>query len=189
MPATILAFDTSAAHCAAALLSGEHVILCCVTPMPSGQAEALPALLVDTLDAAGKSFSQIDAIAVGTGPGNFTGVRIAVAAARGLALALDRPAIGVTAFEALAYGLSRPCTVALPAPRGQVHQQVFTRDGSLPPETVAGFAVPPDPAALVEATARIAALRLGAARPRPAPVYLRGPDAAPPRDPAPVILP
>jgi hypothetical protein len=59
----------------------------------------------------------------------------------------------------------------------------------LPPDIIAGRAPAPDPAALVIAMARIASLGLGTPQPRPAPFYLRGPDAAPPRDPAPVILP
>jgi tRNA threonylcarbamoyl adenosine modification protein YeaZ len=136
----------------------------------------------------GADFADLDAIAVGTGPGNFTGVRISVSAARGLALALDRPAIGVTTFEALAHQLPRPATVAIAAPRGQVHRQTFTHDGPLPPETSTGDAPLLDPSALVTAIAQIAAGRLGTPQPRPAPFYLRGPDAAPPRDPAPTIL-
>ena len=189
MTVTILAFDTSAAHCAAVLLRDGQVEALHEVPMPTGQAETLLPLLARTLEEAGISFGQLDAIAVGTGPGNFTGVRIAVAAARGLALALGRPSIGITTFEALAHGLPRPCTVALPAPRGMIHRQTFTAASALPPDTVAGSAPAPDPAALVTAMARIASLGLGTPQPRPAPFYLRGPDAAPPRDPAPVILP
>ena len=189
MTVTILAFDTSAAHCAAVLLRGGEVAALHAVPMPTGQAEALLPLLARTLDKAGVTFGELDTITVGTGPGNFTGVRIAVACARGLALALGRPAIGVTTFDALAHGLPRPCTVELPAPRGMIHRQIFTTAGTLAPETVAGSALAPDPAALVTAMARIASMRLATPQPRPAPSYLRGPDAAPPRDPAPVILP
>lgn len=185
----ILAFDTSAAHCAAVLLRDGHPAVLRVAQMPTGQAEALLPLLADTLAAGNATFSDLDAIAVGTGPGNFTGVRIAVSAARGLALALLRPAIGVTAFEALAHTQPRPATVAIPAPRGMIHRQTFTDEGAEPPETLAGEALPLDPTAMVTAIAQIAATRLGIAQPRPAPFYLRGPDAAPPRDPAPVILP
>lgn len=189
MPATILAFDTSAAHCAAVILRGEDITALDVLTISTGQAEALLPLLDRMLAAAGTTFSRVDAVACGTGPGNFTGVRISVAAARGLALALGRPAIGVTGFEALAHGLTRPCTVALPAHRGMIHRQTFTGTGNLPPETVPGSVPQPDPGTFVTSIARVASLRLGATQPRPAPVYLRGPDAAPPRDPTPAILP
>lgn len=189
MTATLLAFDTSAAHCAAVLLRGGHVAALRAVPMQTGQAEALLPLVSRVMDDAGVSLDRIDAIAVGTGPGNFTGVRIAVSAARGLAVALGRPAIGVTVFEALAHGLPRPCSVAIPAPRGMIHRQTFVAEGPLRPETVAGTALPPDAGALVTAIAQIAVLRVDTPQPRPAPFYLRGPDAAPPRDPAPRILP
>lgn len=185
----ILAFDTSAAHCAAVLLRDDAIAAIDVRPMTTGQAEALLPLLADTLAAGGATFADLDAIAVGTGPGNFTGVRISVSAARGLALALGRPAIGVTTFEALAHDLPRPVTVAIPAPRGQVHRQTFATEGPEPPDTAPGEAAPLDPAAVVTGIGLIAARRLGTPQPRPAPFYLRGPDAAPPRDPAPVILP
>lgn len=170
--------------------------------MEKGQAERLIPLLERVLQDAALSWTALSALAVGTGPGNFTGVRIAVAAARGLALSLDVPAIGVTALEAAAHGLPRPITVIEDARRGEVYVQTFTADGAEPARlchagTVAhpatGSAAGPDalPAAMpmVDAIARIAATRLGTVQPRPAPFYLRGADAAPPSDPPPVILP
>ena len=69
--------------------------------MAKGQAERLFPMLEQVLSAQGAAWEELDAIAVGTGPGNFTGIRIAVSAARGLALSLGIPAIGVTGFEAL----------------------------------------------------------------------------------------
>ena len=96
----ILAFDTSAAHCAAALLIGDRIVAERFEPMAKGQAERLMPMLEDVLADAGAVREELDAIGVGTGPGNFTGVRIAVAAARGLSLALGIPAVGVTGFEA-----------------------------------------------------------------------------------------
>lgn len=72
--------------------------------MDKGQAERLIPLLELVLSEAAMDWSDVAALAVGTGPGNFTGVRIAVAAARGLALGLGVPAIGVTRLEALAHG-------------------------------------------------------------------------------------
>ncbi|MFT4151582.1 MAG: tRNA (adenosine(37)-N6)-threonylcarbamoyltransferase complex dimerization subunit type 1 TsaB [Paracoccaceae bacterium] len=198
----ILAFDTSAAHCAAALLSGDCLVTRRFEAMDKGQAERLLPLLEEVLADGGAGWHDLDALAVGTGPGNFTGVRIAVAAARGLALALDIPAIGVTRLEALAHGLPRPLTVIEDARRGEVYVQPFAAEGAgparlepagpLPPGALTGSAAGPDalpPAMpLAEAIARVAAGRAGTPA-RPAPFYLRGADAAPPADPPPVILP
>lgn len=199
----ILAFDTSAAHCAAALLSGDAVLAQRVEEMRKGQAERLMPLLEEVLAEAGHVWTDLDAIGVGTGPGNFTGVRIAVAAARGLGLGLGIPVEGVTAPEAYAAG--RDVIVCLPAPRNMVHfahgEQIEL--GSVPPADwsapLTGPAAPrvaeetgrqlaPTPILAVE-IARIAAVRASPNRPRPAPVYLRPADAAPASDAPPVILP
>lgn len=204
-PETILAFDTSAAHCAAALLLPDGRVLSRLDPMDKGQAEHLIPLLEHLLCDAGRGWADVTGLAVGTGPGNFTGVRIAVAAARGLALSLGVPAVGVTALEAAAHGLPRPVAVIDDARRGDVYVQIFGPDGpgparlcaaqglALPPGiAVTGSAGGPDALApvvpLVVAIAEIAAQRMGQRQPRPAPFYLRGADAAPPSDPPPVIL-
>ena len=197
----ILAFDTSAAHCAAALLVGDRVILR-HEAMDKGQAERLMPLLEEVLAEGGLEWRDLKALAVGTGPGNFTGVRIAVAAARGLALGLGIPAVGVTRLEALAHGLPRPLTVVEDARRGEVYVQLFLATGAgrahLAARAVAATAVTgsaagdealPSAMPLVEAIARIGSTRAETPQPRPAPFYLRGADAAPPSDPPPVILP
>ncbi|MEC7206287.1 MAG: tRNA (adenosine(37)-N6)-threonylcarbamoyltransferase complex dimerization subunit type 1 TsaB, partial [Pseudomonadota bacterium] len=83
----LLAIDTSAAHCAAAIfLNGE--IFSSVREMKKGQAENLFEVVEETFKAANIEKSQIDLILVGIGPGNFTGIRIGLAAAKGLALSL-----------------------------------------------------------------------------------------------------
>jgi tRNA threonylcarbamoyladenosine biosynthesis protein TsaB len=148
----VLGFDTSAAHCAAALLSGERLIGHAHEPMDKGQAERLLPLLEALMAAAGCNWHDLDLIAVGTGPGNFTGVRIAVAAARGLALALKIPAVGVSTLEALALDLPRPLRVIEDARRGEVYIQSFAAPQSAtmacdrPDETATGRArlVPAD---------------------------------------------
>ncbi len=199
----VLAFDSSAAHCEAALLLQDRILLR-HEAMEKGQAERLLPMLEELLAEAGLGWGELKAVAVGTGPGNFTGVRIAVSAARGLALGLGIPAVGVTRLEALAHGLPRPVTVIEDARRGEVYVQTFTSDAPGPAQileaaTIAaltpatGSAAGPDalpPAMpLAEAIARIGALRAATPQPRPAPFYLRGADAAPPSDPPPVILP
>ena len=196
----ILAFDTSAAHCAAALLRGGAIVAERIEAMKRGQAERLMPLLEEVLAEAGLGWRDLDALAVGIGPGNFTGIRIAVSAARGLALGLGRPAVGVSTLEAQAEGVARPCLSLHDARRGLTFAQVLGPAGAHDPEIVADAAAfrpalprAPvlDPATLTPAMARIAAARLatGGPIPRPAPLYIRAADAAPPKDPAPVILP
>lgn len=207
-PEIILAFDTSAAHCAAALLLPDGRVLDRFEAMEKGQAERLMPLLEDLLAEGGTAWRDLTRIAVGTGPGNFTGVRIAVAAARGLALGLGIPALGIPRLQALAQGLPRPVTVIEDARRGEVYNQTFTSQGPGPaqicpaqigvvgsiahPTPVTGNAAGPDalpPALLLTHAMLQIAASLPLPQPRPAPFYLRGADAAPPSDPPPVILP
>lgn len=187
----ILAFDTSAAHCAAALLSGGRIVADAFETTEKGQAEGLIPLCEDVLAAAGLRWSDLTAIAVGTGPGNFTGVRIAVAAARGLALGLGIPAIGVTRLQALAHGHALPVTAVADARRGEVYVQSFP-DGQARLQAadaaVAGpLATEPGLVPLTHAIARIAATAGGVSPAKP--FYLRSADALPPSDQPPLILP
>lgn len=125
----LLAFDTSAAHCAVALLMGGEIAVRRFEEMGKGQAERLMPLLEAVLVEAGIGWSDLDRIGVGTGPGNFTGIRISVAAARGLALSLGIPAVGVTGFETVAAQFGKPVALAsLPAPRDMAYVQLV-RDG------------------------------------------------------------
>ncbi len=157
-------------------------------------------MLVEMLNTAGLDWQDIDAIGVGTGPGNFTGIRISVAAARGLAMALTIPAIGVTGFEAVA-GQNSPGWVALAAPRDQVFlQNLDAGTGECAAQLVPVAQLDQmdtpvlrdhdvTPEQQIETIARLALQRRGAPLGRPAPFYVRAPDAAPPRDAPPVILP
>ena len=191
---TVLAFDTSAAHCAAALLSG-GAITARVDEMARGQAEHLMPMLEEMLAAKGLRWSDLTALGVGIGPGNFTGIRISVSAVRGLALGLGIPAVGVSGFDTRAHGLPRPVSVAIPAPRERLYLQTITdTDASSPaliPIAEAPGDLAPEPSAetLITHMVQIAAQRASASTPRPAPLYVRAADAAPARDAPPVILP
>ena len=198
MPDTLsLGFDTSAAHCAAALLQGDRVLIQRHEDMARGQAERLFPLLEEMLTSAGVDWRDLSVIGCGTGPGNFTGIRISVAAARGLALSLRIPAIGVSVTEAMACGLPRPCRVMLPSrPAGVIWQDFGPGFDDSRPRQDLPEDLPPGPAwvepvmPLAEGVARIALARRDApGLPRPAPIYLRPADAAPARDRGPVTLP
>jgi tRNA threonylcarbamoyladenosine biosynthesis protein TsaB len=100
----LLAIDCSANLCAACIYdaSADRELGRSVLDLGKGHAEHLIAVIDAALAAAGKQYSNLDAIAVSIGPGSFTGIRVAVSAARGFALALGIPAIGVNTLEALA---------------------------------------------------------------------------------------
>ncbi|MBE1283266.1 MAG: tRNA (adenosine(37)-N6)-threonylcarbamoyltransferase complex dimerization subunit type 1 TsaB [Rhodobacteraceae bacterium] len=190
----VLGFDTSAAHCAAALLSGDRILAARVEEMGRGQAERLMPLLEELLIEAGVSWRDLNAIGVGVGPGNFTGIRISVSAARGLALGLGIPAVGVSGFEAR----QTPGTlVAIPAPRDQVYVHpentepvLLSRDDAQNTAREAGLSLQSDFPTdnMVQAIARIAAQRFTQTPAAPAPLYVKPADAAPSRDVPPALI-
>ncbi|WP_406650336.1 tRNA (adenosine(37)-N6)-threonylcarbamoyltransferase complex dimerization subunit type 1 TsaB [Aliisedimentitalea scapharcae] len=190
----ILGFDTSAAHCAAALLSGDRVLVSRTEEMARGQAERLMPLLEDVLAEGGVTWRDLTAIGVGIGPGNFTGIRIAVSAARGLVLGLDIPAVGVDGFDARRAPGTLP---AIAAPRGQMYiappdgpARLTTEDDARATADRLGLALnaDPSPLGLPEAIARHAAAQYQTTTEPPAPLYLRPADAAPSRDVPPALL-
>ncbi|MFQ3184880.1 MAG: tRNA threonylcarbamoyladenosine biosynthesis protein TsaB [Alteromonas macleodii] len=188
----ILAFDTSAAHCAAALMLKGQVVSR-VEKMSRGQGERLMVMLEEILAENSITWGDLDAIAVGVGPGNFTGIRISVSAARGLALGLGIPAMGVSLFDTT-QRLSKRAHVSVPAPRDQFYMMDF--DKKVAPKMVynnkfaaVGISTSYNTSDHVVSMTHIAAERASPETPRPAPLYVRPADAAPSRDKPPVILP
>lgn len=177
----ILAIDTSAGQCAVALLDGDDVWRD-RAEMTRGHAEALFPMIESVMARAGAEIVDLTRIAVCTGPGSFTGLRVGIAAARGLALGRGIDAVGVTRFEALSDGQS---TVAIPGRGDQIYVQAY-RDGHPDGDPRLETGVAEDQLVDVERIARIAAGRVPGAR--PAPLYLRGADAAMPSEPPPRIL-
>jgi len=132
----ILAIDTALEACSAAVLDTERAAVAAYEsrPMVRGHAEALIPLIARVLDRAGLTFSEIDRIAVTTGPGSFTGLRVGIAAARGLALAADKPAVGLSTLAAFAAPFiaaddTLPVVAVIDARHGQVYLQVFGPGG------------------------------------------------------------
>ncbi|MGR3491216.1 MAG: tRNA (adenosine(37)-N6)-threonylcarbamoyltransferase complex dimerization subunit type 1 TsaB [Shimia sp.] len=188
----LLAVDTSGAYVALALFVDEDITVD-VTDMAKGQAEALFPLAEGLLKDAGLTWQSLDRLAVCTGPGNFTGIRIGVSAVRGLALSLDIPAIGISTFEAVAELVPGTLRVTCPTPWGAVYladpaQPELAEIADPAKLDTKRFARAEDhsPEARIRAITALARGREAAAP--PAPLYIRPADAAPPKDAPPVIL-
>ena len=107
----LLAIDTAGPVCAVALAraadGGPEILTRIEERIGRGHAERLMPMIEEALTCAQKSFDDLDRIGVTIGPGSFTGVRVGVAAARGLALALDIPAVGVGSLDAIMLPVTR----------------------------------------------------------------------------------
>jgi len=99
---TLLAIDTATDACSVALRAEGAVAAHRSAPMARGHAEALMPMVVEALDAAGLGFADLEGVAVTVGPGAFTGLRIGLAAARGIGLAAGIPVLGATTLEVIA---------------------------------------------------------------------------------------
>jgi tRNA threonylcarbamoyladenosine biosynthesis protein TsaB len=103
--------------------------------MKRGHAEALMPLIARVIKQSGIAFTGLDRIAVTTGPGSFTGLRVGLSAARGIALAANKPVVGVTTLTAYAAPIvsqngERPVIAAIDARHDQVYLQVVSGNGS-----------------------------------------------------------
>jgi tRNA threonylcarbamoyladenosine biosynthesis protein TsaB len=131
----ILAIDTALAACAAAVLdTGRGSLAHETQAMLRGHAEALMPLIQRVMARARLGFAELDRIAVTTGPGSFTGLRVGIAAARGIALAAGKPAIGLTTLGAyaapfIAADNTLPLAVAVDARHAHVYLQIFGPGG------------------------------------------------------------
>jgi tRNA threonylcarbamoyladenosine biosynthesis protein TsaB len=129
----ILAFDTTVAACSVALWRDGETLARARNVMEQGQAEALMPMIEDVMRQSGIAYAALDRIAVTVGPGSFTGVRVGLAAARGLGLAAGKPVIGVLTTEALAHavpiGERKPANgrilCAVDTKRGDIYAQIF----------------------------------------------------------------
>jgi tRNA threonylcarbamoyl adenosine modification protein YeaZ len=188
----ILAFDTATDGATSALVDGDEVV---------GERAATPKTLLTAIDAllrqSGAHVSDVEALAVGIGPGSFTGTRIGLAVAHGLSLALGVPAAGVSTLDALAAGAPGAEPV-IDAKRGEVFvsgpralppdllelapRSLCVGDGSVRYRDVLeerGFEVPPDDDERHRVRARFHASLAHDFGPAQAlvPLYVRVPDA------------
>lgn len=127
----ILALDTALNACSVALLEDGDVVAHVHEKRARGHAETLMPIIQDLMKTSHTSFHDLDLIAVTIGPGTFTGLRIGLAAARGIALAAAKPCRGVTTLEALAASVpidvakGRPIIATADARRNEIYAQVF----------------------------------------------------------------
>jgi tRNA threonylcarbamoyladenosine biosynthesis protein TsaB len=127
--ALILSIETSTAVCSVALHEQGKLLALAELREPGAHAEKLMGLLEEVLVKAAKALSEVEAIAVSEGPGSYTGLRIGVSTAKGLAFALDKPLIGINTLRAMAAAcpLEKGAQVVavLDARRMEVYTQVF----------------------------------------------------------------
>jgi tRNA threonylcarbamoyladenosine biosynthesis protein TsaB len=133
----ILAIDTALDACAAGILDTDagKMIAQESQAMKRGHAEALMPLIGRVIEASGLAFASLDRIAVTTGPGSFTGLRVGLSAARGIALAANKPVVGLTTLSAYAAPIvgqdgEHPIIAAIDARHDHVYFQAVSGDGS-----------------------------------------------------------
>ena len=125
----LLAIDTSSSLVSVALLMGKRNVRFREQEMERGQGEALIPMIQELFESAHLTMKDLTGVAVAVGPGSFTGVRIGIATARAIAMALNIPVYGVTNFEAYSYSLLKPVTVVLDSKRDDYFVQKFDVNG------------------------------------------------------------
>ncbi len=205
----LLALDTCLGACSAAIVEAARVVASVSEPMTRGHQERLAPMARDLMINAGVTFASLDRIGVTIGPGSFTGLRVGLAFAKGLALALDRPCVGVGTLEALAASVEAAGrhVAVIDAGRGHVYLQIFEAGHALaapdilpleiaaarlieigegltlvgPNATALARHLPHEQAIDLAAPdiAAVAALATRAAEAPARPLYLRPPDAKP----------
>jgi tRNA threonylcarbamoyladenosine biosynthesis protein TsaB len=184
----VLAIDTALAACSAAVLDTAYggIVASESMPMTRGHAEALMPLIARVMRRSELAFRDLDRVVVTTGPGSFTGLRVGISAARGIALARGMPAIGVSTLSAyaaphLGADDKSPVVAAIDARHEHVYLQVFASGGRtliaprLAPLPDAVRAASDTAAYIVGSAAQ--AVAAGLARSAPVPVLVEARDA------------
>jgi tRNA threonylcarbamoyladenosine biosynthesis protein TsaB len=207
----LLALDTSTPAVTIALHDGKRVVAESTTVDARRHTELVSPAIVDVLKAAGVDRQQLGAIAVGVGPGPFTGLRIGLVTARMLGHVLEIPVHGVCSLDVVAFGVSvaGPFVVATDARRREVYWAAYDQPGhrtrgpdvAAPPQVATDLptagagarlypnsfpnAVPPQFPSAADLAGAVASGVAQVLPPRP--IYLRRPDAQPPAGRKPVL--
>jgi tRNA threonylcarbamoyladenosine biosynthesis protein TsaB len=141
----LLAIETAGSACSAAVVCGDAVLAAERRALRHGHAEVLLPMIDRVVRAAGLTAGELDAVAAAVGPGGFTGIRVGIAAAHGIALAAAARTVGISGFAAVAAALrgaedeDRVLLVALDSRREDLYVQLFapaTRMPLAPPQSV-----------------------------------------------------
>jgi tRNA threonylcarbamoyladenosine biosynthesis protein TsaB len=146
----ILALDTAGSCCSVAVAAGQDIVALMSRPMRHGHAEALLPMIDEVMREAALSPAALDMVAATVGPGGFTGIRVGLAAARGIALATGVPLVGITGFAAVAEACpddldgAEALLVALDSRRADFYLALFDGDRRMrgEPASVLPGAVP-----------------------------------------------
>ena len=138
----LLACDTTQGACSVAITKGDELLKEIIVPMARGHAEAIMPMIIEVLEEVGVAPAQLERLAVTTGPGTFTGVRLGLAACRAYAVALDVPLMGIPTMQAMAQAatVDQPVFVAIDARRDELYCQLFSKIQS--PQGRAGLTSP-----------------------------------------------
>lgn len=205
-----LVIDTALSACTAAVCGQGRVLGVRSEVMARGHSERLGGFVREAVGESGAGFAAIDRVGVTVGPGSFTGLRVGLAFALGLGQALDRPVVGISTLQALAWSVETGpgglVAAAIDARRGEIYVQTFLDGDPLdearaaPVEAARGsvaddgrrwrwagngaalLASDLGPVVTEPTPLALAALteRLEPSRHRARPLYLRAPDATPP---------
>ncbi len=130
----LLAINTVTGSCGVAISKGLILLTQKKVVGDKGYSEIMMPLIEDLLSGVGLKISQLDGFLVCTGPGNYTSLRIATSTARGLSLACNRPACGISLFELLAGGMDQKL-VLIKGPQEKIYLQKFSNGIAVaPPE-------------------------------------------------------
>ena len=110
----LLSFDTSGNACSVALSEVGEILAEKNQAMTRGHAGALVPFIQEVLESAGKTYQDLEALAVTVGPGSFTGIRVGLATAKGLSVALKIPLVGFTSFEVLSFVAQKELSPEVP---------------------------------------------------------------------------